>query len=63
MKIVMNTRTQVVLGLAVIASVIGAIVLALAGRSTPGVIVALGLAVVSSLAGSLAPSPWNRPVE
>lgn len=67
----MNTRRQsdvriyrlvvVMVGLAVIASVVGAIVLALAGQSTLGVVVALALATVGSLAGLLAPSPWNNP--
>jgi len=65
-----NTRTQsdvrayrlvvVMLGLAVIASVVGAIVLAQAGQSTSGVVVALALATVGSLAGLLVPSPWNK---
>jgi uncharacterized membrane protein YbhN (UPF0104 family) len=49
-----------VLGLAVIASVIGAILLAMEGRSTPEIIVALGSAAVGGLAGLLSPSPLNR---
>jgi hypothetical protein len=70
MEVVMNTRMQsdvwiyrlvvVVLGVAVIASVIGAIMLALAGQSTPEVLVALGSAAVGGLAGLLAPSPLHR---
>jgi len=49
-----------VLGVAVIASVIGAIMLALAGQSTPEVLVALGSAAVGAMAGLLAPSPLHR---
>jgi hypothetical protein len=49
-----------VLGLTVVASVVGAIVLALSGESTPEVIVALGSAAIGGLAGLLAPSPLNR---
>lgn len=50
----------VVLGLTVVASVVGAIALALIGQSTPEVIVALGSAAIGGLAGLLAPSPLNR---
>jgi hypothetical protein len=50
----------VVLGLTVVASVVGAIVLTLIGKSTPEVIVALGSAAIGGLAGLLAPSPMNR---
>ena len=46
-----------VLGLTVMGSVVGAIVLTLSGQSTPQMIVALGSA---GLAGLLAPSPINR---
>jgi hypothetical protein len=66
----MNNRMQkdvwlyrmvvVVLGLTVVASVIGTIALAMAGQSTPELIVALGSAAVGGLAGLLAPSPLNR---
>jgi hypothetical protein len=49
-----------VLGLTVVASVVGAIVLTLSGASTPEVIVALGSAAIGGLAGLLAPSPMNR---
>ena len=49
-----------VLGLTVVASVAGAIVLALGGLSTPEVLVALGSAAIGGLAGLLAPSPLNR---
>ena len=48
------------LGLAVLASLIGAIILATEGRSTPELLVALGSAAVGGLAGLLAPSPLNR---
>ena len=50
----------VVLGLTVVASIVGAIVLTLSGQSTPEVIVALGSAAIGGLAGLLAPSPINR---
>jgi hypothetical protein len=49
-----------VLGLTVVSSVIGTIVLAMAGQSTPEVIVALGSAAIGGLAGLLSPSPMNR---
>lgn len=49
-----------VLGVTVVASVVGAIALALMGESTPEVIVALGSAAIGGLAGLLAPSPLNR---
>ena len=47
-------------GVTVVASVVGAIVLAMTGQSTPEVIVALGSAAIGGLAGLLAPSPLNR---
>ena len=50
----------VVPGVTVVASVVGAIVLAMTGQSTPEVIVALGSAAIGGLAGLLAPSPLNR---
>lgn len=69
----MNTQTQSGVGiyrrvvamvaLAVIASLVGAVVLALAGQSTSKVVAALVLATVGSLAGLFAPSPWRKPVE
>ena len=49
-----------VLGLTVVGSVFGAILLTLSGESTPEVIVALGSAAIGGLAGLLAPSPLNR---
>ena len=49
-----------VLGLTVVASVVGAIALAMSGQSTPEVIVALGSAAIGGLAGLLAPSPLSR---
>jgi len=49
-----------VLGVTVVASVVGAITLAMTGQSTPEVIVALGSGAIGGLAGLLAPSPLNR---
>lgn len=48
------------LGLAVLTGVVGAIVLAMAGKAIPEVLVALGSAAVGALAGLLAPSPAGR---
>jgi hypothetical protein len=48
------------LGLTLVASVIGAIALAMAGLSTPEVLVALGSAAIGGLAGFLVPSHLNR---
>jgi len=48
------------LGLTVVASVIGAITLAMTGQSTPEVLVALGSAAIGGLAGFLVPSHLNR---
>ena len=66
----MKTRTQkdiwlfrivvIALGLCVLSSLIGAIVLAAKGLDTPELLVALGSAAVGGLAGLLAPSPLNR---
>jgi hypothetical protein len=50
----------VMLGLTMVPSMIGAIVLLRSGQPTPEVIVALGLAAIGGLAGLLAPSPLNR---
>lgn len=49
-----------VLALTVVASVVGAIAVALMGKSTPEVIVALVSAAIGGLAGLLASSPLNR---
>ena len=49
-----------VLGLTVIACVVGTIVLTMTGFSTPELLVALGSAAIGGLAGLLAPSPANR---
>ena len=49
-----------VLGLTVVASVVGAIALAMTRQSTPDVLVALGSAAIGGLAGLLTPSPLNR---
>jgi hypothetical protein len=49
-----------VLGVTVVASMVGAILLTLRGHSTPEVIVALGSAAIGGLAGLLAPSPLKR---
>jgi hypothetical protein len=48
-----------VLGLTLVSSILGTIVLAMAGQSTPEVVVALGSAAIGGLAGLLAPSPVN----
>ena len=48
------------LGLTVVASVIGAITLAMSGESTPEVLVALGSAAIGGLAGFLVPTHLNR---
>ena len=48
------------LGLCMLASLVGAIVLAAQGTETPEILVALGSAAVGGLAGLLAPSPLNR---
>jgi hypothetical protein len=48
------------LGLTIVVSVGGAIALALAGQSTPEVLVALGSAAIGGLAGFLVPTHLNR---
>jgi len=48
------------LGLYMLASLVGAIVLAAKGTDTPEILVALGSAAVGGLAGLLTPSPLNR---
>ena len=48
------------LGLTVVASVIGAIALAMTDQNTPEVLVALGSAAIGGLAGFLVPSHLNR---
>jgi hypothetical protein len=48
------------LGLTLVASVVGAITLAMTGQSTPELLVALGSAAVGGLAGFLVPSHLNR---
>jgi len=48
------------LGLAVLAGLIGAIMLAMAGKSIPDVLTALGSAAIGALAGLLAPSPAGK---
>ena len=72
MEVVMNKRLSteydpwiygivvLVLGLAVLASLVGTIILATDGHATPELLVALGSAAVGGLAGLLAPSPLNR---
>lgn len=50
----------VVLGLVVLTSVIGTIVLSMGSRSIPDAVIALGSAAIGSLAGLLVPSPLNR---
>lgn len=48
------------LGLTLMASVVGAITLAMTGQSTPELLVALGSAAIGGLAGFLVPSHLNR---
>jgi hypothetical protein len=48
------------LGLTVVASVVGAIALAMTGGNTPEVLVALGSAAIGGLAGFLVPTQLNR---
>lgn len=48
------------LGLTVVASVVGAISLAMTGESAPEVLVALGSAAIGGLAGFLVPNHFNR---
>lgn len=48
------------LGLCMLASLVGAIILAAKGTDTPEILIALGSAAVGGLAGLLAPSPLNR---
>ena len=50
----------IVLGLTVVATLVGAIALAMTGQSAPVVIVALGSVAIGGLAGLLAPSPLNK---
>jgi hypothetical protein len=47
------------LGLVVLSSVIGAIVLSAVGKPIPELLLALGSAAIGALAGLLAPSPAN----
>ena len=48
------------LGLTVVASVVGAITLAMTGQPTPEVLVALGSAALGGMAGFLVPTHLNR---
>jgi len=48
-----------VLGVTVLISLIGTIVLVMTDHSTPEIIIALGSAAIGGLAGLLAPSPSN----
>jgi len=48
------------LGLGVLVGMVGSIILALAGKPIPEVIVALGSGAIGALAGLLAPAPTNR---
>lgn len=50
----------VVLGLVLIIASVGALMLGMADKSAPDVMVALGSGAVGALAGLLAPSPSNR---
>jgi len=47
-------------GVTVVTSVVGAIVLAMTGQSTPEVLIALGSAAIGGLARLLAASPLHR---
>lgn len=49
------------LGLVVLCSMVGGIVLSAGGRQIPEAVVALGSAAIGSLAGLLIPSPVSRP--
>ena len=49
-----------VLGLAVLSSLVGTIMLTIQDRSTPELLIALGSAAMGGLAGLLAPSPMNK---
>lgn len=48
------------LGVTLVATVVGAIVLAITGRSAPDAIVALGSAAIGGMAGFLVPTHLNR---
>jgi hypothetical protein len=48
------------LGLAVLASIIVAIVIAMSGKELPQILVAIGSSAVGALAGLLAPSPASK---
>ena len=50
----------VILGLSVLGSIIGAILLAIKDHNPPELLVALGSEAIGGLAGLLAPSPINR---
>lgn len=50
----------VILGLSVLGSLMGAILLGIEDRNPPELLVALGSAAIGGLAGLLAPSPLNR---
>jgi len=49
-----------ILGLVVLASLVGTIMLTIQDRSTPELLIALGSAAMGGLAGLLAPSPLNK---
>ena len=49
-----------ILGLAVLASLLGTIILTIQDHSTPELLIALGSAAMGGLAGLLAPSPLNK---
>jgi hypothetical protein len=50
----------IALGLCVLSSLVGAIILAVNGLDTPELLVALGSAAIGGLAGLLAPSPLYK---
>jgi hypothetical protein len=49
-----------VFGAVMLVCLVGAIVLALGGQSTPEILVAIGFTAVGSLGGLLAPSPLTK---
>ncbi|HSL45680.1 MAG TPA: hypothetical protein VK897_19755 [Anaerolineales bacterium] len=48
------------LGITVVASVVGAVTLAMTGESAPEILVALGSAAIGGLAGFLVPTHFGR---
>jgi hypothetical protein len=59
-KVWLCRLVAIALGLSVLASLIGAIVLAIQDRPIPEILIALGSALIGGLAGLLLPSPLSR---